>query len=535
MLRLLLVVLTRDPRMSRVLQLLGGIAFASQEDVPPLPLCLSRPAGPLAELRYGRAALRAQPLGAGPAMGLRLLAPSTLRAAGSLGPVQPPVPPFSAGGAGNVASAVCSSMAAAVLSATAAPVTGALSPGAVAEARRLALGRAHERVLQQWRDGGAGVLAAGHEFCVWLQLYGQGRGPVDCTPDDVLAYFEDHWLVGHRGRGGGQPAYATLAKAVSLLSSYFVSVGRDRVRDGPGRNPCAAPVVAQYLRGYRRERVRAGEPQSAAVPLSEGLVSELSLWLVVAAADPELALSSRLALLRDRAVFLLLWATCMRAHDCGKLRVTDFRDPLAPQQRAYEWWVLPQPALDRPYPRGVQLYVWELVDKTHQFGRAAPYRLESAGGGALCPVEALAKYYYACRGARAECGPVTGFVFRPLDRSRQRFEERALSTSTLGARLRSHLCAMGLYGGETCHSFRRGRLQHEVAQGAGLSELMALGHMRSPQTVLRYVHETAHLPRVAALRLAAEVAAAEEVAVGGAAGDVVSEWEDSEGSGDEGR
>ncbi len=32
---------------------------------------------------------------------------------------------------------------------------------------------------------------------------------------------------------------------------------------------------------------------------------------------------------------------------------------------------------------------------------------------------------------------------------------------------------------------------------------MALGHMRNPQTVLRYVPETAHLPRVAALRVAA--------------------------------
>lgn len=375
-------------------------------------------------------------------------------------------------------------MAAAVLSATAvATVPGPLPPAVVAEARLLALSRAHERVLQQWRDGGAGVLAAGSEFCRWLAVYGEGRNPVTCTPDDVLAYFEDGWLQEHRGRGGGQPAYATVAKAVSLLSSYFVALGRDRVREGPDRNPCAAPVVAQYLRGYRRERVQAGVPQSAAVPLSEGLVADLSLWLVLAAADPELTASARLALLRDRAVFLLLWATCMRAHDCGKLRVTDFRDPLAPQQRAYEWWVLPRPVVGLPYPRGAQLYVWELVDKTHQFGRALPYRLESAGGGALCPVEALAQYYYACQGPDGiACGPVTGFVFRPLSRSRQRFEERALGTSTLGARLRAHLCTMGQYGGETCHSFRRGRLQHEVAQGAGLAELMALGHMRSPQS-----------------------------------------------------
>lgn len=29
---------------------------------------------------------------------------------------------------------------------------------------------------------------------------------------------------------------------MSLLSSYFVALGRDRVRDGPDRNPCAAPA-----------------------------------------------------------------------------------------------------------------------------------------------------------------------------------------------------------------------------------------------------------------------------------------------------
>lgn len=388
---------------------------------PPLWLCVSPPAGPLVELRYGRPAVLAQGPDPKPAVVSAPWAPRGPRSPGLPGAALALASPVAAGGVAGVAPAVCSSLASAVLTATAAPALGVLPLGAVAEARRLALGRAHVRVLQQWRDGGAGVLAAGREFCLWLALYGERRGPLDCTPDDVLAYFEGCWLEEHRGRGGGQPAYATVAKAVSLLSSYFVSLGRERVQGGPGRNPCAAPVVAQYLRGYRRERVQAGVPQSAAVPLSEGLVAELSLWLVVAAADPELAVSSRLAFLRDRAVFLLLWAPCMRAHDCGKLRVTDFRDPLAPQQRAYEWWVLPRPAADRPYPRGVQLYVWELVDKTHQFGRAAPYRLESAGGGALCPVEALAQYYYACQGAGAVCGPVAGFVFRPLDRSRQQF------------------------------------------------------------------------------------------------------------------
>ncbi len=408
-----------------------------------------------------------------------------------------PVPLHAAGGPSSVLSELLIAQSQPSLrGAGAAPC-----PFEVARVRAEGLSGAAGKLADQWKDGGAGMRAAGVAFSAWLAQYGEGRTARDCLPEDVIIYLEAEWPRHHRGRGGGAAAHSTLAHAKSLLSTWFREVGRLGPYLGPGSgNPCVSAAVSGYLRGYGRQRLAAGQPQEAAVPLTEAKAAQLLAYLLRTADGPQVSAVQRLALLRDRAVFSFLWATAMRAHDCGKLRLRDFRDPASPRL-PYNWRDLPLPRVDVPYPAGFRLYVWEQGDKTHQLGLADPYELVSRQGDPLCAVEAVARYLAACRSAAgtvAGAAPVD-YLFRPLSVDRQGFADAPLSTSTLGARLRQHLGAAGIYGGESCHSFRRGRLQHELGRGMSTARLMALGHMKSPQTLMRYLNPSAHLARLAAL------------------------------------
>ena len=68
-----------------------------------------------------------------------------------------------------------------------------------------------------------------------------------------------------------------------------------------------------------------------------------------------------------------------------------------------------------------------------------------------------------------------------------------MSTQALGARLKTWLERLGMGGEETCHSFRRGRLQHERRSGTAPPLLLALGKMRASSTLKRYLDEGRHV------------------------------------------
>jgi integrase len=52
-------------------------------------------------------------------------------------------------------------------------------------------------------------------------------------------------------------------------------------------------------------------------------------------------------------------------------------------------------------------------------------------------------------------GSAKGFLFRPLNRQRDGFEDVPLSSAALRKRVQIHLKDAGLFEGETLHSFRR--------------------------------------------------------------------------------
>ncbi|GLC41162.1 hypothetical protein PLESTB_001797700 [Pleodorina starrii] len=327
-------------------------------------------------------------------------------------------------------------------------------------------------------------------FSLWLRQWGGGRQLMDCTPEQVLVYMEQHWTSAHRGRNStGRPSPSAILSELSFLSTQFDLLGRRGVYDpqtGAG-NPCLSSDVTIYRRGYQRQSGNAGYQERSAVPLTLAKYRRLVVYLYISAGAADGL--ARLVLLRDLLCFMYMWLTTTRGHDCGRLSLGDFRDP-RDVGRPYGGFPL---ALLQPweaYPAGFHLVVSQLGTKTYQGRRAPPVRLAPVEEMGFCFVRTLAQYLGFCRRGG---WPVQGYLFRPLEPNQSGFSERPLGSAALSARLRLHLQGAGLYEGETCHSFRRGALQHARSVGVPTAGLLELGQMRSLGTLQRYLDPSRHL------------------------------------------
>jgi hypothetical protein len=95
-----------------------------------------------------------------------------------------------------------------------------------------------------------------------------------CSPADILAYVQDHWLPNHLSRQGGNAAPTSLSHMLSHLSSHFESIGRsgewreasDTAEHGKG-NPVLSHDVRQLKLGYGNIAQDAGFSQTSAPPM----------------------------------------------------------------------------------------------------------------------------------------------------------------------------------------------------------------------------------------------------------------------------
>ncbi len=185
--------------------------------------------------------------------------------------------------------------------------------------------------------------------------------------------------------------------------------------------------------------------------------------------------------LRDGFAWSAMWATCSRGRDCGRLRLSDF--VLADGRTLFTAWAALR---QKPLPT---LYLAQQGTKTHR-GARAPLRELVPRGDILCPVNNLGLLLEAY----ARCGQAaTDHLVRPLAKDRRSFREEGLTSQALGGRLTTWLSRLGLGGEETCHSFRRGRLQHERRAGAASAALLSLGEMSAPGTLKRYLDPGRHV------------------------------------------
>ena len=87
----------------------------------------------------------------------------------------------------------------------------------------------------------AAAAAVGQEFAPWLEPRAAARGAtlLTCTPEDVVVFFESHWLPRHGstvledGETHASPAY--LDTSVSHLSGLFRRWGARGITTAPPR------------------------------------------------------------------------------------------------------------------------------------------------------------------------------------------------------------------------------------------------------------------------------------------------------------
>lgn len=185
-----------------------------------------------------------------------------------------------------------------------------------------------------------------------------------------------------------------------------------------------------------------------------------------------------------------MWVTC-HGHNCVKLRLDDFQDPTNLHRTYRE---RPSPDLthcSRRTRRDSTRCYPSWAPKPYQGCCAPPVQLWPVDDSELWPLRASPSISRARLSPEAPAGSaITQYLFRPLQPDHTGFKDCTMSSSSLAYRLHQHLQSAGLYSEETCHSFRRGALQHSQAEGADEATLIMLGRIRSVGTLKQYLGRT---------------------------------------------
>lgn len=328
-----------------------------------------------------------------------------------------------------------------------------------------------------------------------------------CTDLEVLVFLEAHYLQNHDGAYGGDVAPGTLTKAVSTLRRAF----NMRHRGGPWisepglgaprGNPCDSLAVGDFQTSYGKAAQEAGVHEVSATPLPlqqfvalmHGLEHEIDAeWDAVVRGIGSEARVVRLC--RDAAALSVLWASCRRGSDA--LNATWAGLHTAEYAAIVPAWLAHMRACGEVWPLGGDLLAVPVSTKTEKARRAGTWDLPATshqGYGATCAVRQLQYLLGALHCARWP-QPGTGYIFQGYC---GRYNG-VIGSTALAARLTRALDAYGVrppvgVRQYTLHSFRRGRLQHEEAQGVPHAQLMRLSGIKSMDTLMRYLDKGRHL------------------------------------------
>ena len=336
------------------------------------------------------------------------------------------------------------------------------------------------------------------------------KNMAEAGPEDVLVFIEAVWSKQHAGSflpGSKGPIASPqgVSGALSFLRTTFDMLGKR----GPYHtsnmtgNPCECESVYRYSQGYQRSMWAQGYQESSAVPLTRVKIEVVGKQLLPLALNESVGTMDRLAAMRDITLMLFLWESSLRGREAGNLGLGDLYDcgsglPLFP-------------AGHFPLDSG---YVGPPLKLRIRLGRGTKTNKLSRGGQE--PID-LGREDHPDPGQRSEvvgllwgfmklCGqlghPVTDHIFRPLNDTKNGFKSTGYSTPALSHMVRHRLEAVGLYQGETSHSFRRGSLQAlEQAAGSSTShsEVVQMAgkqaRIKTPRVVNTYLDSTRHIGR----------------------------------------
>ena len=370
--------------------------------------------------------------------------------------------------------------------------TKQLDPWAAQEMYQNALHRAQNTISQAWepntiqrRD------KTMQELSQWLsQLPRQWeKSLMTCTPADLIAFMQDHWLEAHAGTtlpdGSLISSPSGVNRCLSSMSTGFNLIGRvtSWTPETPSGNPIQSSLVSSYRKGYRLGAWRSGYLEGSAVPISEVKVHQLVEYLdsLVPSSPPTLA---RLVVERDALLALLMWETSMRGKNCGNVTLSDFF------QSNGQSLELPLPS---PMPIGSLLTLRPNGTKTVKGRRSRPFVLTVGDGTSpsfLGRLPAYLKY------RMPDNAPGSAFLFSPLTSDRRQFKDSCMSASDIGKRMRHHLERAAMYAAESNHGFKRGHMQALSTAGMPPADIGKKVQINTATTVEKYLDPSRHLPRL---------------------------------------
>ena len=132
-----------------------------------------------------------------------------------------------------------------------------------------------------------------------------------------------------------------------------------------------------------------------------------------------------------------------------------------------------------------------MCSKTEKANVVQPRRVRFgvAGVGIMDPVLWV---HSVLRTAAIAGQPITRYLFRPLARDHQGFQNAALESSALNHAFKKRFAGAGVLDGQTPHGIRRGAIQAGLAAGRSPQDVMAQAHMESPSVFKRYTDPLRH-------------------------------------------
>lgn len=282
---------------------------------------------------------------------------------------------------------------------------------------------------------------------VGCQLVMQARGV------GVVAFVQGWWLQAHQGNfrtvvAGQEERVASTSAVKGVISQLAKCYSMLGMRDE--ENPAKAESVRSYREGYRAELREGGVREKRAKVMPEKNVFELVEYLNKESAES--AGIKRCGVAMDRAIVLYLWETWARGKECGSVEA---RQIDGEKEEVRPGW-----------------------SKTVHEEPSAVIALQSAGKeNSFLWAAGLLMHEYKKNGV--EPGD-QGYLFCPMNRQKNGFEDCALSAGAMNRRIQRHMQRAGMHEGETVHSFRRSAVQHAAElEGYNVTRLMELGRWKS--------------------------------------------------------
>ena len=168
----------------------------------------------------------------------------------------------------------------------------------------------------------------------YLQTLPYGLTLRNCSPEDLLVYFEKVYVPLHSGSvttsGHLLAAPSTISGIKSHLRQIFKQLGRGDTWDEQLRkgNPASSDRVQQWQQGQRKTSIAVDFRTTGAKEMSEAKMIKLQQHLYHGLfSAPDSSPADRALLARDGLAFSLLWETGMRGINAAAIELADFQLP----------------------------------------------------------------------------------------------------------------------------------------------------------------------------------------------------------------